>query len=56
MIRQLKSDIEKTIGHEIQKHDLNLTDDLYIIKSDELDQLCREAAQQILKQEGESEA
>ncbi|MDF7641746.1 hypothetical protein PT279_09135 [Bifidobacterium sp. ESL0784] len=51
MIRQLRSDIEKAVGHAIQKHDLDLTDDLYIIKSDKFDQVCRDAALQIQEQE-----
>ena len=41
--------IHKAIGHAIFKHDLNISDDLFIIRSQELDQLCREAAAEIME-------
>jgi hypothetical protein len=39
--------ISKAIGHAIFKHDLNLSDDLFIIRSNEFDALCHEAAREI---------
>lgn len=35
--------LRQAIGHAIFKHDVNLTDDLFIIHTEELDQLCQEA-------------
>ena len=41
--------IAKAIGHAIFKHDLNITDDLFIIRSQELDELCSEAAREVME-------
>ena len=40
--------IHKAIGHAIFKHDLNISDDLFIIRSQELDALCEEAEREIM--------
>lgn len=41
--------VHKAIGHAIFKHDLNISDDLFIIRSSELDELCREATKEIME-------
>lgn len=41
--------VHKAIGHAIFKHDLNISDDLFIIRSCELDELCREATKEIME-------
>ena len=50
-MKQTNNEISQAISHAIFKHDLNITDDLFIIRSQELDQLCHEAADEI--REGE---
>lgn len=41
--------VHKAIGHAIFKHDLNISDDLFIIRSSELDDICHEAAREIME-------
>ena len=41
--------VHKAIGHAIFKHDLNISDDLFIIRSCELDDICREATKKIME-------
>jgi hypothetical protein len=53
-MRQSKHDIEKAVSQALYRHDEKLSDDLYIIKTEQIDQVCLEAAQQILKQEQEA--
>lgn len=40
--------IARAIGHAIFKHDLNITDDLFIIHTQELEALCEEAEREIM--------
>lgn len=54
-MRQSRHDIEKAVSQALYRHDEKLSDDLYIIKTEQIDQLCLEVAQQILRQETETE-
>ena len=43
--------IRQAIGHSLFKHDLNISEDLYVIRGSEFDALADDAINEIRKQE-----
>jgi hypothetical protein len=50
-MKQADNTIRQAASHAIFKHDLNITDDLFIINADELDALCNEIVHEMREAE-----